>query len=434
MPELTSPQVLLGVGDDGVLPRPSGRGSQWYKKIRLMRKDPTISLARQLSIAPVLASEWSVEAEAGAPPGAKEFITKEMMPLRTHILHTGFLGCIDFGWQPFEKVILVDDFAQMRVKKLKPLLQDITEILVDPATGAFVGLAQDELELTTDDCLLLNIDVEGTDWYGQSIMDIVEPTYDKWVTVDAAADRYDRKIAGAHWVVHYPQGTSTVDGVKVDNAVVADRILKKLEASGGIAVPTTVSKEVDDLNKDSKPAWIIDILDAKGGQTGFIDREKYLDALKVRAFGMPERAVLEGQFGTKAEAEAHGNIALLLQDFRHRRIVQQVNWHFVNHLLRLNFGPAAENLVYIRPAPLTDTSLMYLRDIYKEVLKDPNMMATETARMDMEALYDRLGIPIKELGTFDEPGVYEGVTGYVDDAPSIDPLSGVPLDDPMLVV
>jgi len=44
-------------------------------------------------------------------------------------------------------------------------------------------------------------------------------------------------------------------------------------------------------------------------QGSFIDRQKYLDALKMRAFGLPERSILEGSHGTKAEADVHADIA-----------------------------------------------------------------------------------------------------------------------------
>ena len=46
----------------------------------------------------------------------------------------------------------------------------------------------------------------------------------------------------------------------------------------------------------------IELLSDSGkGQQPFTDRQKYLDILKVRAFGFPERSILEGQFGTKAD-------------------------------------------------------------------------------------------------------------------------------------
>lgn len=403
--EKTAPQVLTMGMHDAVLPRPRNVTRSFYKKVREMRRDPTVALCRALCVAPVLTSPWSVEAKDTAPEGAQKFITDEMVKQHMTLLRTTFYGCLDFGWQAFEKIFCHDcETGLYKIKKLKPLLQDITEILVTPDHGEYVGVVQDSYSLPqinwdpvylgTTEALLLNFDVEGGNFYGESTMAIVESVYDKWLTCESGADRYDRKIAGAHWVVHYPIGFSTRNGQKVDNYEIAKGILQTLESSGGIAVPRQVSAIMDDLSNDAPDAWKIELLDAKGGQTGFIDRMKYLDALKARAFGMPERSILEGQFGTKAESEAHADFAIVLMEHRSKIIVEQLNRYLVNQLIRLNWGAKFEDSVYLVAAPIADLEKQALRKLYDAILANPTGFGAEYAMLDMESIRDRLGLPV----------------------------------------
>jgi len=405
--EQTGPQVV-GISKlyDERLPN---LGLSDYKVWRLMRKDPTITLARQLCVAPVLAAPWSVEHTKDAPEGAVELVTESMMPLRIHLVRSGLLGCIDFGWQGYEKILGLDSQKAVYLRKLKPLIQDTTDILVDPDTGAYDGLRQrvpEEIDLRVDETLLLNIDVEGTYWYGQSLMEIARTPYDRWEDIDKAATRYDNKIAGTHWLVHYPAGTSNYDGVELDNYEIAKKILASLESSGGIVVPRQLERLTDDLTRDAADAWVIELLtDSGAGSTAYESRQKYLDALKVRAFGLPERAVLEGEFGTKAEAEAHADLAILNMELRHVLVCQQINWHVVNQLLRLNYGPATDNSVYIEPAPIADLALGFLRELFTALIGTPEGFLELTEKIDLEALQDRLGVPLVPAGEPDAPGV-----------------------------
>ena len=394
--EKTQPQVLTAIfGDYLANEAPSG----WYTKVRKMRKDPTIALARDLAMAPVLIAPWSVEAEDDAPEDAREWVDSIIQPMRSHILRHTMSGLLDFGWQAFEKVFKRDELSGLiTIHKLKPLLQDLTCINVRKDTGAFIGVEQDDaVKLGLESTLLMYHQVEGTNWYGESIMGRAENAYDSWNVVDGAATRFDKKIAGAHWVVHYPPGTTDVGTEAKDNFDLAKDILSSLQSSGQIVVPKKVGKFVDSLNEESGDAWKIELISAQGVQAApFLDRQKYLDALKVRAFGLPERAVLEGQFGTKAEAEAHGSFAINNMELRHADIVQLVNWHLVNQLLRFNWGKQAENLVRVVPAPISDESVGLLKEIYRVILSSPDGFLAELDSIDLEALKDRLKIPVAQ--------------------------------------
>lgn len=394
--EITKSQVLTG-GDSDELSQDTKLSGTFFKRIRDMRRHPTIALARQLAVAPLLAAEWSIEEKEGAPPDAKAFIQKQIEPLRIHLLRTSLFGCCDFGFSPYEKVFKVGEQSGLiEIKKVKPLLQDITKVIVDKANGSFLGLKQEDITLELPQALLVNIDVEGTYWYGEPTMKAADLPFEWWNICNNANVRYDKKIAGAHWIIHYPPGNSVLNGTKIANDKVAQSLLTALESSGSIAVPRKVEEFVDDLNKEAK-AWEIELLSAyPTSNVAFVERLKYLDALMARALGMPERAILEGQFGTKAEAEAHADFAITNMELRHKIIVQQYNWHLVNQLLRVNYGPEAENTVLIAVAPLTDLTLQYLRATYTKFLDNQEGFGQEFDNVDTEAMRDKLGIPSKK--------------------------------------
>jgi len=368
--------------------------SGWFTKVREMRKDPTISLVRDLVLGPIVSSEWSVGHTKEAPEGSVEFITKTINNLRTYLVTNALTGWMDFGWQAFEKIWVVDDEGMVTVDKLKPLLQDITHILVDVKTGEYRGTIQQyspyypqELVqvngwpvfgagyLRAKDTILTNINVEGTYWYGRAIMENAVIPYDGWTTVNDSADRYDRKIAGSHWVVHYPLGEGTLNGVEVDNFIIAERLIQNLESSGAIAVPRQVDQVAMEIGADgvTPDAWKIELLsDQSSQQAAFIDRLKYYDALKVRALGFPERSVLEGKFGTKAEAEVHSDLAVVIADYRHQTLTEQISYQLINDLLRYNWGRESIGTVFLKAAPIADDIKIFLRQIFLTLMQhDP---------------------------------------------------------------
>jgi len=401
--EQTRSQVLLG-GESEELQKDAKSSGAFYKKIRQMRKDPTIALARELSVAAILASEWSIEEEDDAPEGASEFIGKNILPLRMHILKTSLFGCIDFGWQPYEKVFELKPQSNLiGLAKLKPLLQDNTVIIVDPVTGAFNGFKNYEDTLDIADSLLVNIRVEGTNWYGSGFSEVVEKPYNEWNVTNDAAVRYDEKIAGAHWVVHYPVGTTLFNGVDTDNYEIAIAILNKLQASGSVVIPRTLLQTADDMSR-TEDGWEIEIVSAyPTSDVAFLQRLRYHDALKVRAYCTPERAVLEGQFGTKAESEAHADFAITNMELRHEEMVLQYNWHLINQILRTNWGEEFENTVKISVAPITDVNKQFLRQAYLAGLSNPAVADAEAQAIDYEQLREELGLHTKSTGEILDP-------------------------------
>ena len=413
---------------DGELPRPSSVGNDFYRKAREIRRDPTIRMVRELAMAPLLMAEWEYEADDDAPVGAKELVEKIMSKMRLPLLRQSLCGMTDFGWQPFE-IIAEQREDGTSEPRLKPLLQDTTSILVNAADGSFFGLRQTPtigvrigwIYLLDQECLVISQDVEGTNWYGEPTLRSLERVYDESEVVSKTARKYDAKIAGTHWVIYYPLGTSDYGGQTLDNGEIAQKLLQQAEAVGGIAVPRSVVNALDAMNaamaQSEASQWKIELLtDGGKGQQPFTDRQKYLDVLKVRAFGFPERAILEGQFGTKAEAESHGDVAVSNLEVRHAMVVLQYNLKIVDLILAWNYGPQSKGKVRIKPSPLADDTKAFFRQVYLAMLSNPQGFMTEMSAVDLQQIRDRLGLPEHPMMQQQDPwgiGATDPVTGQL---------------------
>lgn len=393
-------------------------GSAWYRKIREMRKHPTIKLARALSVAVMADSPWSVEAEDDAPEGAKEFIEKQFMPWHDTLMDSTLRGTFDFGWQPWEKIFKFNtETMQIEIGKFKPLLQDQTDIVIKTDTGAYAGLKQYMVYLGVPNTLLISQDVEGTDYYGDGQMPAIEVAFNRWIVADESNVRFDKKISGAHWLVKYPIGSTPFNGTMTDNHTIALGMLRLLEGSGSIVVPNDMNAFVTDLNgKADQTPWDIQLITSDAGaQAGFGQRMTYLDSLLVRACEFPERSILEGQYGTKAEAEAHADFAVARMDWRNKQIVNQINWHAVNQLLALNFGQHAANTVKLKIAPIADDKITMLKQVYMAALSNPTFGTGELQKMDWQAIRDQVGVPTADVADLGTNGIggpdYTGGTG-----------------------
>lgn len=378
-----------------------------YSAKRILRRDPTVALGRAFSVAPILTSVWSIQAEEDIPKEVTRFIRRNVLPWRLRYLVHGLFSMIDYGWAPYEVVYGYSvGTRKVELVKLKPLLQDITSILIRTDTGAFDGFIQDnEIIVGLPNALLLSGGVEGTMWYGNSLLDNVTGTQTTWTDANDGARRYDLKIAGSHFVVYYPPGNCLDEaGAEVPNSERASQILEALESSGSIAVPTTILEHVEELNREQQAPyeWKIEILEDKGGrQVSFTARLKYLDTLKIRGLLMPERSMMEGSHGTLAEASAHIDLALTHMDFVHLYVTEVLSLSVVDTLLAANWGSEFAGKVWIVPASLVDARRVYLERVFLEMLSGDKGVAVADY-IDGDTLKDLIGVPKSDVVTEDK--------------------------------
>jgi len=141
------------------------------------------------------------------------------------------------------------------------------------------------------------------------------------------------------------------------------------------------------LPPDFKLEYISDLLARQGD---FVTRQKYLDSLMVRAFMLPERAVLEGQFGTKAEAEAHSNLSLTAMEAMHDFLTEEFYTQVLKPYLALRYTPEAADSITLTAGPVNPEHMLWKRRLVEHALRrNPDLM-------DVDALLDEVGLPKSE--------------------------------------
>lgn len=407
----TSAQVLVDFSTGEL----DTRAVSDYKTFREMRLDPTISLLRKYAVAYTLASTWGVE---GNDPEQVSYLEEHLLPFRQSFMRTAMYGLSDFGWKAYEiiygKIDLTFPSGETRtlqgIDELKPLKNDNCRVRYAKEDGSYQGLSYvdmfngNKVLIDAEHSLFINFDDEGLGEYGIGNMAVAQQPYEDWNEANEGAIRYDKKMAGSLLVIRYPVGKTPYKGVETDNAQIAEDFVKAIRSSGSITVPLDIESQLDALAKMNE-AWKIEYIEHSAQQASFVDRMKYLDAQKCRAFAIPERAVLEGEFGTKAEAGIHASAALLNMQLMSEMITELLNnggtnrqTGLVNRLLMANFN-SEKNGAWLTAPPLTDERVALFIQILTTLLADPGAGPEIMDKIDLEQLVDVLDLPVKK----DEP-------------------------------
>lgn len=366
-----------------------------YTYYRKIKKHPTVALARRLAIAPLLRASWSVE---GPDASDATVALAQDVVRRLRRLYMGHVtrALYDYGSASMEQYLTLSG-AQEPLLQLKPLLNDLVSVLVDD-TGAFAGLSvrngvcgmyRPDVTLEPSRCVFLGLDAEAGAFYGTGALEIARETYVDWREANLVAQRYDKKIAGTFLQLTYVSGTRALDdGTVVDNADLAEEFLTAFESGGSVAVPIDRKEFLAAQQAQLPPDFKLEFLsDASPRQGSFVERMRYLDALLVRSFALPERSVLEGQFGTKAEAEAHTNLALIAMESVHEFLTEEFERQVLAPYLNLMLGAAAAASVTLTAGPLNPEHLLWKRSLVEKLI------AVKPEALDLDALMDELSVP-----------------------------------------
>lgn len=390
----------------------------------LMLKDPTIKLACDIISAMLTRQPWSVITTNKEHEEFASLLLTDLNKYKGQIIRAALRGCLRDGWRSFE-VVYTDD--QTGIAGIKPLRTDNTKPLVYEDTGAFAGVLNrgsgtdsNEIDIDEQHCIFVNFDDEGYGDLGIPLLRTAYLPYKKWEDCDDGARRYDQKMAGGFLLIQYPEGESPFNesgGANTNNLEIGEAIAEGFRSVGHALVPRRVDP---DTGEPLDSVWTVDHIAAGGGmQSGFIEREKYLDALKLRAFGIPERTTTEGTFGTKAEAEAHADIAFIINSDRHARIADAVNDCIVVTLCDANTGDRHCCKLVIGKLDPTDRELFAA--IFTSLMSDPVFGEQIASRVDMDTLLEKLNVPVRADAADEDPALITSGKSALDDDDDEDP-------------
>lgn len=390
------------------LPGRNGLGQPLPGTLKLYRRmsaNPTVAIARMVNTVMLQAADWSYKAVGADVPDERiELVKRTFEPIRRRFI-ADVGRALDYGFSPFEKV-WVEDQGDIIYAKIKPLLVDSTEILVDKASGAFSGLKAKNVELTANKSFLFTYDGEAGNLYGRPLNENIKQAYSAWERDFARYAQYLSMSAQPIPMIEYPLGRSQdASGAEQDNQLIAMGILQSLQSGMGVTMPKQWLPWAQELlengaNASDLAAWTISWLEPKSARgKEFLEALRYWDRLMLRGRLAPERTVTEGEHGTKAEVEAQTDIVILNTQDLLDDIMECVNGFLTDPLLVVNFGPEAKGTVKIEASPIVDNELVYLRKIVELAVGGQLGVDLLTTLIDTKTLIEKSGVPINEEAT-----------------------------------
>jgi hypothetical protein len=377
-----------------------------YHVYRQMSSDPTFALAIAAANSPILGAGWGWEAKDDVPDDTVDLI-KGIFDgmIRTHVVRE-CLRAREFGWRGMEKVFHSID-GVIRFRKIKPLWPDRTKILIDSESGEFAGFTQDGITLELERCFLYTHAIDCDDYYGHALHENGLRAWTNWLSTIESGGRLQSKVSGIIVQIHYPAGAS--DDQTKSTREIAQKILNDVSAGKSVAMPNLFYagngiQNMADLA--GKSQWVLSTLDtgnSQGAQATIETDRRYWDVQKLRAWGVPERVVTEGQFGTKAEAESHADILLANAQIEHQNIVNAVNKQLVDDILIYNRGESARGSVWAVAQPIIDEKRAVLKEFLVSLWTNPATLELllsggETGKpVDVDAVLDQFGFPRTEI-------------------------------------
>lgn len=399
-----------GEGVKGFDPPPSGT----FKVYRDICKYPTVAIGLQKIVGPIADAPASWEKREDAPDDWVEFISGMFDPMMSQVLETGMLA-VRYGFSPFEKV-WVEKNGKFVIDQLKPLLVDATEYLYDEK-GRLKGLRNkpsngDAVDLLWNKCFAFSLAGEAGNPYGTSRLENIRK---RWAEVEQIIERFARylaKVAAVIGQIHYPDGQSLdASGSQRPNQWIAAQIAADAAAGRWLCIPNKFasflsSGEVSGavlekaLAAAGKSEWVVSFLDPGGTDfaPGYTAALEYYDKQLLRGLYIPERSVIEGQHGTKADAGTHDEMTVLDAGGLYRKFVREFNASVVNDALVYNYGEAARGGVYAEAPPLSDengeTRLSTLKALLAST--DPAIARATARKIDLVSLLEDEEIPVVE--------------------------------------
>jgi len=332
------------VSGDGEVSKKVRAVNPTYAQLLEMIYDPIVSFAYRMLTLPVKQSKISVTGETQAQV---EFV-------KQYLINSGVLGDtvskllwgVGFGFAGLELRWLKKELGkEQAILPRDPVLLSWSDtIILEQSTkgkdyGSFAGFKVTNpnggevfLDVNKHKAALLTWGGEISDRYGTAQLAVA---YEAWrrrqlmLYGDFAV--WMSRRANPSLIVEYPPGDSqTSSGSKINNVELAKRMAKNTRNGAPAVIPSL---------KDDKGAslWKIGELSTSDRAPLFEKGNNMLKAEIVMALLVPQRTILEGEHGTKSEAETHGELLGLVQNAILEQVVEVINNYIVKPMLDFNF-------------------------------------------------------------------------------------------------
>lgn len=427
MPSQQGPVVKVNErinGDTKVTPYGLYVGN--YQLYEEMSRCPTLAFVRSTVVSPLRQLSYTVESEDGVPEDFGPRLDRMLRDVFPTFVDKCSLS-LDYGWLGGEKV-WEKSATEWRVVDLLDLPPSRCGVVVDKF-GRFSGLEYRQHDKSRSTLLSMSDD-EGEkakriprvnsfimthqmrfgNYYGLSRYEnCLSPNpafpgaYDLWLRAMQNAAGAVRKAGGSVVIVYYPKGkvrdrngsylTNYQQAVTIAQAVSEGRPVV-VENLSGVELPELISNP----NLAKSGMWAIETKDlgqSANAISGVIEAALHADKFLCRSFYRPERAVLEAAIGgSRADSETHGDVAMLDSEAFMAEMMEAINRHLVEDLVRLNFGNEYVGKLRLQPVPIVSHKTARAWETYRLLMQNVDMARQDALpRTDVNAVMDAAGVP-----------------------------------------
>lgn len=324
----------------------------------------------------------------------KEVVNKAFSKIWRNMIKDG-LEMLDYGFKTLEVLydvgsitykdendesITVDN--KIILKQPRGLDGETIEILVDDTNGELKGFRQDYEQPRTvlvkdRKSLVFTNNLESGNYWGISAL---EPIYPFWY--DAIINRQlgmrflERKGTGL-FVGHYPPGTTETTGGDKDNQDIMQELLNGIMEGTTITLPT-------DMDENGNQKWSVDVLEPGDRTDSFIAKANYIDEKILHGLVIPEKALTQGEIGSRASVETFKNSFLERKQEVLNTMVDQINRSILKYFVELNFGPNID--CKIIPGRLDDSSKELANNIAEKLIERGSLTPEKKWIMEKTAI------------------------------------------------
>lgn len=386
------------------------------KRYAEMRQHPTVVIARTAASAPILSAEQPTLEDTGL----SEAVQAEVWDLveRTYwefIRHA--ITAWDFGYASWE-LLWEASGNDLLIRRVKPLSALKTEPLCDE-NGEFAGLKQGRDEIPIMQAAHYANDPYADHLCGESRFEgrVIRRIFHAWDQVLDRIIAYTTKVAGVVPIIYFSsQGKiRTSDGQEISAAEAAQRVLKSLATGKGVSIPSDLPPAIEQLLRltsgagsfpvEMLRAWSIQFLEVKGDHTsGMLDTARQLDRWILRGYSVPERAVTEGDTGTKAEAATHADLVLVKAQDQLNLMTSTYRDQVLRKQIAMNRGAEVANKVVLKAPVISDEMKAMMQRVVEKLITTPATLALVEPILDTQRLIEQSGMPIRDGGQPRSPG------------------------------
>lgn len=371
----------------------------------MMRTMPVLQVAYAYKSAAACSAPFTIESQKGSSQEAKDL-------LQDHFLNqqrlSGIMACLmqaDLLQRAPMSVQWGEVDGYQVPTRYKPLLQEKTLTLIDEA-GEIVGIKQDGVEMTGPNYLLHLNQPEWNPIHGWSLLENIRETiWWPWMEDVQNSGKINNKASGSVYSVLGPSsGTyTTPGGDSLTGAQYAQKmanlLMQGISFGGthlGHKIQGMANAETQKMFREMSEFTIQQWNQGNFGPASLalLEQIKHKEVNAFRGFQLPERAGLEGQHGTKADAGEHRDVVDSATDQKRITLATTLQ-HTAYWVLKFNFGEKEAQKHQLVPASVVDENLVFSRKIIEDLIA--NGYAGKIAEfLQMGGLFDKSGLPVNE--------------------------------------